>query len=92
MQGLENYIQNSNAWMSLLGKSKTMNKAKHKQSFVKVMDTNIQVVEDLLKEARKLSADGRNDDSDRILRIAEEVLNSNKQLQNTVVEVLASDD
>ena len=74
---------------ALIGSSHISGRKKYRENFVSIMNQNIKVADDLLAESKRLSKAGKTKESDRMLDIALKVLNSNKELQSTVVEVLS---
>ncbi len=67
-------------------------KDKYRREFVDVMNLNLKLVNSLVLEAKKLKKKGEAAESDRLFKIAQEVLNSNGKLQSTVVDVLSKID
>ena len=51
---------------------------------------NNEIVDDLIKEARRLIDEGKEDDANKVIDIAEKLLKNNKEYQNMVGEVLLS--
>lgn len=88
---LEAYLAKSGL-LELAKLSSFRSKTIQREEFVKIMNLNIKIVDELFKEAKRLLQNGQEDESNRILDIASEVLNSNKQLQDTVVKVLSKSD
>ena len=76
---------------SLINKITRVNRDRRSE-FVKISRTNIEVVDELVKEARRLSESDQVDEAGKLIEITKKVLNNNKRFQNMVGEVLSSTD
>lgn len=76
---------------SLVDKITRVNRDRRSE-FVKISRTNIEVVDELVKEARRLSESDQVEEASKLIAITKKVLNNNKRFQNMVGEVLSSAD
>jgi hypothetical protein len=79
-----------NAYYKLLnGGLPSRRKPNIRQEFVDISRTNTDLVDDILREVTSLRGKKRYADADKLLDIAQRILDNNKRLQNMVGEVLS---
>ena len=95
MAGVLESILNRNQDSGLVNQLIAINNAKKSQRRLRLTEialANSAVVESLIQEARRLLNANKEDDANRIMGIAEKLLDNNKKYQNIVGEVLAKTD
>jgi vacuolar-type H+-ATPase catalytic subunit A/Vma1 len=75
-------------WAAILSLT---NRQSKKQRLANISVNNAKLVEDIVAITRKLVADGQKDSADTMIKIAEELLSNNKELQ-TVVSTISPDE
>jgi len=63
-----------------------------RQTLVEISLVNSEVVDELLKEAKLLLKADREKDANKLINIAEKVVNNNRKFQNMVGDILSNTD
>ncbi len=63
-----------------------------RSEILRISRTNAEVVDELIDEARRLIANQKEDEADKLVVIIRKILDNNKRLQNIVGDVLSRAD